>query len=296
MKVFNHKITYTKHNRRMKGFVLICLAALACFGFFAFHAVKTNASITIKKDVVIEVASAVNETKLRLKYIIAQKESSSAANLQNKPATITPKAIQNKVRIKKTAYLTFDDGPSKDITPQILNILNKYGIKASFFVIGTECTNFPEMLIKVKEDGNAICNHTYSHNYKAIYSSIPSFDKDVKRCDNAIKSVLGDSYSPKYIRFPGGGFGKKYLPYRNSVKQEGYIPVNWNIDTGDSLGKNVPAAKLIENVKQQLKNVPKGHDVIVLMHDMTGKQTTAEALPSIIEYLKAQGYTFAKFD
>ncbi|HEX3029807.1 MAG TPA: polysaccharide deacetylase family protein [Clostridia bacterium] len=296
MKDSNHKIRYTKRNRRTKRIILICLAILACSGFILFHTVKTNASIAVKNDIGKAVVSAVNETKLQLTSIVAQKVSPSAAKSQTKPATLKPKAIQSTVKIKKTAYLTFDDGPSKDVTPQILNILNKYGIKASFFVIGTECYYYPEMLIKEKNDGNTICNHTYSHNYKAIYSNIPSFEKDVKKCDNAIKSVLGDSYSPKYIRFPGGGFGKKYFPYRNTLKREGYTPVNWNIDTGDSLGKNVPAAKLIENVKNQLKNVPKGRSVIVLMHDMTGKQTTVEALPSIIAYLKAQGYTFAKFD
>jgi hypothetical protein len=93
MKVFNHKKRYKKRNRGTKRYLLIFLAILACFGFLAFHTVKTDASITVKKDVGKAAASAVNETKFPLNYIVAQKKSPSAANSQNKPVSFTREAV-----------------------------------------------------------------------------------------------------------------------------------------------------------------------------------------------------------
>ncbi|MDP4268170.1 MAG: polysaccharide deacetylase family protein [Bacteroidota bacterium] len=297
MRIHYYNISRLKHKQRIKGCVLICLVLMIIIGWFTFRTVKTEASAAVsKKDAVQTLQLSKRVSGLR--HIAVNMLNKGLSDVYIKERTDNRKNIvkpQANVQ-KKMVYLTFDDGPSKDITPQILDILNKYSVKASFFVIGTQCKYYPDMLIKEKENGSSICNHTYTHIYKAIYSSISSFDADVKKCSDVIKSILGASYAPKYVRFPGGGFGQKYIPFRNSVKKVGYTPVNWNIDTGDSLGKNVPSEKLIENVKVQLKNIPKGHNVIVLMHDMTGKQTTVEALPAIIEYLKAEGYSFTAFN
>lgn len=189
----------------------------------------------------------------------------------------------------KVAYLTFDDGPSRDVTPSVLQILDKYNIKATFFVVGVMAEQNKDLLISEKNNGHSIGNHTYSHNYKYIYASPDNLIADLNRNDSVIKSILGSNFNTKLIRFPGGSFGNRLQPFRNAVAAKGYYYVDWNALNGDAEAVSVSKDKLITNLRQT--SVGKQH-IVVLMHDAPGKHTTIEALPQIIEYLKAQGYTF----
>jgi peptidoglycan/xylan/chitin deacetylase (PgdA/CDA1 family) len=189
----------------------------------------------------------------------------------------------------KVAYLTFDDGPSRDVTPSVLQILNKYNIKATFFVVGVMAEQNKDLLISEKNNGHSIGNHTYSHNYKYLYASPGNLIADLNRNDSVIKSILGSDFNTKLIRFPGGSFGYRLEPFRNAVTAKGYYYVDWNALNGDAEAVSVSKDKLITNLRQT--SVGKQH-IVVLMHDAPGKHTTIEALPQIIEYLKAQGYTF----
>lgn len=189
----------------------------------------------------------------------------------------------------KVAYLTFDDGPSRDITPSVLQILNKYNIKATFFVVGVMAEQNKDLLISEKNNGHSIGNHTYSHNYRYIYASPDNLIADLNRNDSVIKSILGSNFNTKLIRFPGGSFGSRLQPFRNAVTAKGYYYVDWNALNGDAEAVSVSKDKLITNIRQT--SAGKQH-IVVLMHDAPGKHTTIEALPQIIEYLKAQGYSF----
>lgn len=191
---------------------------------------------------------------------------------------------------KKIAYLTFDDGPSSTNTPKILNILKKNNIKATFFVIGNLAEENKDLIIREHADGNAIGNHTYSHVYNRIYANPKAFVDEIKKDENAIKSILGSSYKSKLIRFPGGSFGPKLKPFRDEIIKDGYHFVDWNALDGDAEGTNVPPAKLFIRLKE---TVGAQKHVVVLMHDAYAKNTTVEILPQIIQYLKAQGYTFS---
>lgn len=188
----------------------------------------------------------------------------------------------------KTAYLTFDDGPSPDVTPEILDVLNKNKINASFFVIGNLAEKRGDLVKKEADEGNKIYNHTYSHVYNNIYSSPQSFIDDVNKCDSVLKNILGSGYKSKIIRFPGGSFGSKLAPYRDAISKEGYAYIDWNALNGDAESANPSPEKLI----QRLKETAKGEHVVILMHDAAGKEGTAIALQKIIDYLKAQGYSF----
>ncbi|MGE5627141.1 MAG: polysaccharide deacetylase family protein [Solirubrobacterales bacterium] len=188
----------------------------------------------------------------------------------------------------KTAYLTFDDGPSPDVTPEILAVLNKNKINASFFVIGNLAEKRADLVKEEAAEGNKIYNHTYSHVYKNIYTSPQSFIDDVNKCDEVLKNILGSTYKSKIIRFPGGSFGNKLGPYRDAISKAGYAYIDWNALNGDAESSNPSSEKLI----QRLKETAKGEHIVVLMHDATGKQCTARALQQIIDYLKAEGYTF----
>lgn len=190
----------------------------------------------------------------------------------------------------KIAYLTFDDGPSANTTPGILKVLDKYNIKATFFIIGSMAMKDPGLVKMEAQDGQSIGNHTYSHNYKYIYSNTNTFISDVEKCDTVLKSILGTDFNSKIVRFPGGSFGTKLAPFREAIKNSGYHYFDWNDLTGDADGQNIPVSKLLNNLKKYTAG--KEH-VVILMHDASTKKTTVQALSQVIEYLKSRGYSFS---
>ena len=190
---------------------------------------------------------------------------------------------------KKIAYLTFDDGPSKNNTPQILSVLEKNKINATFFVIGNLAQENSDLVKKEYADGNVIGNHTYSHVYNQIYSSTQNFEKEIRENEGILKSILGDTYKTKLIRFPGGSFGSKLKPFRDVIVKDGYHYVDWNALDGDAEGTNISPDKLFQRLKQ---TVGDQQHVVILMHDTSAKNTTVQVLPQVIEYLRSQGYSF----
>lgn len=193
------------------------------------------------------------------------------------------------IKDEKVAYLTFDDGPSSNVTPKILNILDNYDIKATFFVIGQMAEANKDVLIREKAEGETIGNHTFTHNYKYIYGNPKNLIDDFNKCSETIKTILGKDYDIKYARFPGGSFGKKLETYRDATEKAGYSFIDWNCIDGDGEGNNISPKILLEQIKQTSL---KKKTLVVLMHDAPAKNTTAQALPAIIEYLKTQGYIF----
>jgi peptidoglycan-N-acetylglucosamine deacetylase len=190
---------------------------------------------------------------------------------------------------QKTAYLTFDDGPSQEVTPKILDILDSNNVKATFFVIGYMVDRNKDLLLREWNDGQSIGNHSYSHSYKSLYSNQADFISDIDKCEAEIKSIIGSGYNNKLLRFPGGSFGSKLQPYRAEAVKDGYHYVDWNALNGDAESNNVSVDKLIQRLKETTNG--KEH-VVILMHDAASKETTVQALPQIIEYLKQQGYVF----
>ncbi|MBX4271212.1 polysaccharide deacetylase family protein [Clostridium estertheticum] len=187
---------------------------------------------------------------------------------------------------KKIAYLTFDDGPSVN-TEKILHILNQNNIKASFFLIGKNAENNKDLVREEVADGEVIGNHTYSHqlNYK---EGTTLFVNDINKCEKVLKSIVGPSYNLNLVRFPGGSFGPKLVPFRTAVIKTGYKFIDWNDEIGDADGYDLPVSTLLNNLKKYtLQNT-----VVILMHDAGAKKTTVEALPQIIQYLKLKGYSF----
>ncbi len=190
---------------------------------------------------------------------------------------------------EKVAYLTFDDGPSRNVTPQILDILREYDVKATFFVTGIAAKDNRDIVKRAYSEGHAIGNHSYSHNYKYLYSNINNFLIDMKKNEDILKDILGSDFEVKLARLPGGSYGEKKAPYNRAIEKKGYKSIDWNALTGDAEGHHISKDRLV----QRLKNTSKGKDeVIVLMHDLGTKQTTVSALPEIIEYLKSEGYEF----
>lgn len=192
---------------------------------------------------------------------------------------------------EKIMYLTFDDGPSP-LTPQVLDILAAYQVRATFFVTGInpDCAQY----IKAAHDaGHVIGMHTYSHDYGQIYSSVQAYYADLEKISQLCMEQIG--YIPKYIRFPGGSSNSASIRYApglmtaltQDVTEKGFRYFDWNAVTGDGEG-NFTAQELIENAKKA-----DGYKRIVLLcHDGSGKDSTVEALPEIIEYYRSLGYEF----
>ncbi|MCT8977774.1 polysaccharide deacetylase [Clostridium sp. CX1] len=198
---------------------------------------------------------------------------------------------------KKYAFLTFDDGPNTSITPKILDILKKYKIHATFFVVGNAVDKNPQILKQISDDGHAIGNHTYSHNYKVLYPhrnvDVQVFKSQIQQTNNAIGNALGKTVSTRIIRFPAGSFESWKKPMREDLIKNGMYFVDWNAENRDGVKNNVSVAEQLSTIKGQITTAESSkNNVVILMHDTVTKQTTVDALPSIIELLKSEGYEF----
>lgn len=197
---------------------------------------------------------------------------------------------------EKVAYLTFDDGPSANITPQILDILKAEEVTATFFVVGQRVRLYPYLVKRAYDEGHYIANHSNTHAYSKIYESVDTVFGEYVECENAVREALGiPDYRMFLFRFPGGSAGGRYAEIKSQAKDHlnayGVSHTNWNCLTGDAEGKNT-----VEDQLNELKATMEGDDtIIVLMHDAGDKQVTADTLPHAIHYLKEQGYTFKNF-
>lgn len=184
----------------------------------------------------------------------------------------------------KIVYITIDDGPYLQNTPQLLEILKKENVKVTFFDVGIQIEKYPSLLKAEYEQGHAIGNHSYSHNYSSLYKSPDTFLADIQKNDDLIFKVIG--IHPKIIRAPGGTSCFN-IAYYNLLDANDYIAYDWNLDTKDTDGK-FTVQQLVNNVDKQVGNKSK---IILLMHDLPNKSST-NALPIIISHLKERGFSF----
>lgn len=199
----------------------------------------------------------------------------------------------------KMVFLTFDDGPSEEITPTILNILEQNGVHATFFVLGSRLNSNTNknILKRMYYNGNAIGNHTVSHNFRALYPnnsvSVSNFMNDVHLNNNILQSILGNNFYCSVLRMPGGYLSRQYyndknLPNLNAeMNNNGVVSIDWNAETGDATEHNYTPKQLVANAINESYN---RRVVVLLMHDV--KYNTATALPDIIKYYKNNGYNF----
>lgn len=178
-------------------------------------------------------------------------------------------------------YLTFDDGPSAN-TEKILDILDEYDIKATFFVVGNESKAAKEALEQIVERGHTLGMHSYSHKYSDIYSSEEDFAADFEKLRSYLEEVTG--VTSNVYRFPGGSSNTVskldmhvFIDY---LDNEGVCFFDWNISSGDASKTQLTVDQIVENAT---KGIEKKGTSVILMHDAVSKSTTLEALPLIIE-------------
>lgn len=191
----------------------------------------------------------------------------------------------------KVVYLTFDDGPDGTNTPMVLKALQAAHVHATFFVIGEQVARNPALLKEEYAEGNSIGNHTYTHNYRYIYASPQNFWQDFEKDEDLIQSILG--IRPRIFRCPGGSVPDFTEPYRTMMADKGFVFFDWNVDAGDAEARPASTAEIIHNVETQVMRYNhKGARVVILMHDGPGHINTARAVPSIIAFLKKEGWEF----
>ena len=199
---------------------------------------------------------------------------------------------------EKIVFLTFDDGTSTTVTPQVLHILDEYNVKATFFLVGKNIEDggneAKELVKKEFNSGHAIGNHSYSHNYNILYPdrhlNLDSFKSDYDKNSKLLKSILGDNFSTRVLRCPGG-----YMSWKGMSELDGYLKdnnmtyIDWNSLSGDAEGKKKNSDELVKHAIETSKDK---EIVVLLMHDTYGKEETVKSLPNIIEYFKNNGFEF----
>ncbi|MDF2510409.1 MAG: hypothetical protein K0S04_275 [Herbinix sp.] len=187
----------------------------------------------------------------------------------------------------KKVYLTFDDGPSL-YTNEILDILAKYNVKATFFVIGKTDDESKEIYKRIVNEGHTLGMHSYSHQYDKIYNSLEDFTKDFTKLRKLLYDTTG--YKPTIYRFPGGSDNlvnkhgmNTFIRYLN---EKSIVYYDWNVVNGDATGVEYTKKQLIKNV---LDGVETKKTSIVLMHDSPTKKATLDSLPTLLEDLIDKG-------
>ena len=191
-------------------------------------------------------------------------------------------------------YLTFDDGPSMDVTPEILDILKKNDVKATFFILNYGEKSIP-ILERIAREGHTIGIHGFSHDYAEIYTSEDAFMENVQKLHDKLLADVG--YDARIVRFPGGSSNTISEKYKKGImtkltkrlEKEGWKYLDWNVSTGDAEGSNIPSSQLVETVKRELKP---DRATVVLLHDTSAKQSSVDALQDIIDFGIENGYTF----
>lgn len=192
-----------------------------------------------------------------------------------------------------TIYLTFDDGPNNTTTTQILDVLKKYNVKATFFVTNTNGGD-DSQIKREFDEGHKVAIHTNSHDYSIVYSSYDNFWKDMNAIGERIERITGEKTD--VLRFPGGSSNTVSRRYSSGimttltkdVEEKGFNYVDWNVDSRDAEPAVTKTSDdVYKNVTSQLG---KGRGNIILMHDI--KKTTAGAIERIIQYGQNNGYKF----
>lgn len=301
----------------MAAACVACAAVILLLAFFLFSAYKSrgNGSLAsgspaepeLNGDVTPEVPEEPEEQ--------TEKESTEEAGNEEEPAeepdpaapkidddsiqdinSVVDTEMESNEGETKKVYLTFDDGPSI-YTEEILNILNEYGVKATFFVCGTGDTveSLRPVYKKIVDNGNTIGMHSYSHVYSKVYGNLDLFQYDLDKIRNLIYNETG--VVPKYYRFPGGsGNTIASLPmdqYISVLYSQGMEYYDWNVYCGDSSGTRLSPSEIVKNT---LEGVDKRRTAVVLLHDTGSRKNTVDALPGILKGLKERGLDIRPID
>ena len=244
---------------------MVAIVAIAV-GYCMFQSINSPAKAVAKQENTVQLAS--EQPKIKIKKA-------------------TPTHFNGKER--KVAYLTFDDGPGK-YTADLLNILKENDVKATFFLIGENVKQFPELVKREKEEGHYVGMHSMTHDFKKLYTS-GEYVNEMKEDQGLIANIIKES--PKLTRPPYGSMPGLNETLRNRTVEANLKVWDWTIDSLDWKYNKMPvdaaSSQIVQNV---LTNANQSKEVI-LMHDIHPQSVAA--VPAIIKGLKEKGYEFEAY-
>ena len=276
-----HKLKRLKRVRRLKRMIVIGLVLAIMFPIiFCFNLLGRVHSLESQ----LAQISIMYENQ----SVMPQKEETP----QQADTVQSEDAVKDEVKPEETyrkVYLTFDDGPSAN-TEQILDILDQYGVKATFFVTGEEAASHPERYQEIADRGHTIGMHSYSHKYSEIYESKESFLQDLKKLQDFLYDIIG--VRPTIYRFPGGSSNTvSTIPMKDfceCLSDEGITYFDWNISSMDASNPMLSPEEIVANCADDLEGY---ENAVILLHDSVKKSSTVEALPNVIERIQAMKNT-----
>lgn len=261
-------------------FIIIVLLII-----FLFIVKNSNNEENNNEDDLNTVANKEQEEELMVIALDKNKESEESKE----------KLKQEEENATGVIYLTFDDGPTSDSTPQILDILKRKDVKATFFVLHYSEEN-AKYIKREQSDGHTIALHGYTHTYSEVYQSADTCIQNFRKIQEQVKQTTG--ITSNIIRFPGGSsntISRKYCQgvmteLSQRVIDEGFRYFDWNVDSDDA-GRARTSDDIFSNVTSGIKA---HRNNVVLMHDFGGNHKTIGALESIIDYGLENGYVFRR--
>lgn len=212
----------------------------------------------------------------------AKKETVSLLNGDVDRLTLSEEELYDGYR---KVYLTFDDGPSPN-TDRILDILNQYSVKGTFFVVRRDGRNCERMYRRIVDEGHSLGMHSCTHVYRNLYADKESFLSDTTELRNFLYMVTG--VESDIYRFPGGSSNKvskvDMHVFAEALEEEGIVFFDWNVSSQDASGVKQSKDSIVKNVTSRITAYD---EVMVLFHDLDSKDSTVEALPEIIEYIQS---------
>lgn len=292
-------IRRTYNNRKNIIFIICILLICVTLTITTVEIINNRRAKQLYLSYLEQVQKAESEAKEQ-EWLAEEQKAKEEEERKEKSPQLTEEGKKNMANIYKSdtkkVFLTFDDGPSSNVTPMVLDTLKAENIKATFFLLGSRVELNPELVKREFDEGHYLASHGYSHVYSQIYASPQSVLDEYNNCITAIRNAIGmPDYNPHLFRFPGGYWGGKYASIKTEaltlLNENNIAHIDWNALTSDAAG-----AKTTEEFIAELdKTVPKHNSVVVLMHDAGGKKATAEALPTIISYFRNQGFEFDNF-
>ena len=274
-----------------------------CF-FLIAHSVRQGRETRELRQTVEALREAVSEQGDRLNALrddleqALLREKTTNRELTEKLSSMEAAVEREEIRKEQEAsanealhkvYLTFDDGPSI-YTNEILDILKQYDVKATFFVLGKESEEAQQTLKRIVEEGHSLGMHSYTHQYDQIYASREAFAEDFVRIRDYLFQVTG--VESRLYRFPGGSSNTvtnvdihEFIEYLN---EENTVYYDWNVASGDAAKVSLSAETILENATRGIDKRPAS---VILFHDAASRRTTVDALPMILEKIRAMDQT-----
>lgn len=193
---------------------------------------------------------------------------------------LCPPAIWRVDGADASVFITFDDGPIPEVTPWVLDVLDHYGVKATFFVVGDNVRKHPDIYADVVARGHAVGNHTY-HHLQGRKCSVQTYVDDVVLAQQLLQS---ETTARRLFRPPHGLLRRRQW---RELDKQGYHMVQWDVVTRDYVSRATPA-----RIARTIRRYARGGSIITFHDSLRSAETLRVALPQTIEWLQQQGYTF----